>query len=366
MNEQLALKTLSDLVEWDDTEARDEFAWLRLMSKFKYDVYQGYEPGMRFFESLIGWLNQFSNLSDKQIAYQFLKKKLIFFSRNEIAHLVHRLYPEVRKILAKVVADDYGLQPYQVWADKKTIVAYDILLRQSLFVGLSDGAMMDVFRRSNEVRLSNEQIVVAHEISDDKWNDMHLDLDATIKKNSWDAVAEFKHIFLIDDFTASGKSLIDLKENPKKWVGKIGKFIERNHSQMSKKRISKPCCLHVHHYLASSFAENNIKIKIQEIQNDNPDFKIELTFGHIINTRFNVSKESSEDFFDLLSRHYDPGVQTDISGNVMYGYKNCALPVVLEHNTPNNTVGLIWAESVKPTVAPSTPMKPLFRRRTRH
>src|SRR5664279_5385871 len=105
MNEQLALKSLSELLEWGD-EARDEFAWLRLMSKYKYDFYQGYEPGLRFFESLIGWLIQFKAVADRRIAYAFLKNQLIFFSRDEIDHLVHRFYPIVRQILSKLVAQE--------------------------------------------------------------------------------------------------------------------------------------------------------------------------------------------------------------------------------------------------------------------
>jgi hypothetical protein len=27
-----------------------------------------------------------------------------------------------------------------------------------------------------------------------------------------------------------------------------------------------------------------------------------------------------------------------------YGYANCALPLVLEHNTPNNSISLLWAD----------------------
>lgn len=364
MNEQLALKTLSDLIGWDDSEAMNEFAWLRLMARFKYDAYQGYEPGLRFFESLIGWLNQFPEPADKKTAYQFLKKDLIFFSKDEMAHLVHRLYPEVKKVLTKVVAEDFGVQPYEVQADEKTRTAYKILLRQTLFVGISDGAMMDVFRRSNEGTISNEQVVVGHEISTHKWKDMCCDLEKEIKKNGWAVEPEFKHIFLIDDFTASGTSLINLKHDPREWAGKIGKFINRNKEHMDNGGICKPCCLHVHHYIASSRAEGMIKSKIDEIQEEFPEFKIKLTFSHIIENT--VTRDSNPDFFALLEKHYDPSVQTTISGVVKYGYKDCALPVVMEHNTPNNTVSLVWAESKEEVVPPAITMRPLFRRRTRH
>jgi hypothetical protein len=46
------------------------------------------------------------------------------------------------------------------------------------------------------------------------------------------------------------------------------------------------------------------------------------------------------------------------------GYANCALPVVLEHNTPNNSFPLLWAETARANGAHA--MEPLFFRRDRH
>jgi hypothetical protein len=46
-----------------------------------------------------------------------------------------------------------------------------------------------------------------------------------------------------------------------------------------------------------------------------------------------------------------------------YGYANCALPVVLEHNTPNNSIPLLWAETEGKS---GVKMHPLFFRRDRH
>jgi hypothetical protein len=46
------------------------------------------------------------------------------------------------------------------------------------------------------------------------------------------------------------------------------------------------------------------------------------------------------------------------------GYKECALPLILEHNTPNNSISLLWAETTGAHGAHA--MRPLFRRVTRH
>jgi hypothetical protein len=46
-----------------------------------------------------------------------------------------------------------------------------------------------------------------------------------------------------------------------------------------------------------------------------------------------------------------------------YGYADCALPLVLEHNTPNNAIPILWAETEGKL---GEPMRPLFFRRDRH
>ncbi|MHB1098203.1 MAG: phosphoribosyltransferase-like protein [Burkholderiales bacterium] len=363
MNEHLALKTISELLMWD-IEARNEFAWLKLLSTYKYDAYEGYEPGMRFYASLIGWLKQFPDMKDRKTAYAFLKQHLVFFSRQEITHLVHRYWPLVQRTIVKSVADDMGIPTWQVMAKPASKLEFNIQLRQSLFVGLSDGAKMDVFRRDNEGRISNEQTVVGHEIYEEKWSGMLEKLSEDILKAGWTASPIFKHIFLIDDFTASGTSLIR-KETNGKWGGKISKFIDQANKHLNK--LNNPCKVHVHHYIGTKFSKGVVVPLAAEFQGEFPKFKLNLTFGIIIDEKFNVSSATCKEFYELVGKHYDPSVETDISKCVRYGYKQGHLAVVLEHNTPNNTVGLIWAEtsdSIEPK--PATPMTPLFRRRARH
>jgi hypothetical protein len=75
----------------------------------------------------------------------------------------------------------------------------------------------------------------------------------------------------------------------------------------------------------------------------------------------------------LTQTYYDPSLRTkhtDVGGvtHLGLGYGGCALPLVLEHNTPNNAVALLWAETAggdrDGVAAPA--MRPLFRRRQRH
>jgi hypothetical protein len=80
-----------------------------------------------------------------------------------------------------------------------------------------------------------------------------------------------------------------------------------------------------------------------------------------------------DSFIALTQKYYDPVIRTrhtDVGGatHLGLGYGGCALPLILDHNTPNNSVALLWAETDggdhEGTVAP--PMRPLFRRRQRH
>ena len=65
------------------------------------------------------------------------------------------------------------------------------------------------------------------------------------------------------------------------------------------------------------------------------------------------------ELFKRLEKHCKEAGQTDMK----YGYADCALPLVLEHNTPNNAIPLLWAET-EGTLGVA--MQPLFFRRDRH
>lgn len=373
MNENLALDKISTLMQWTAKGLdKSEFEWLRLLSQFKYDNYEGYEPGSRFYPNLIAWLKQFGELTDREIAYDFLKNHLIFFSRPELIHLVYRLSPEVDRVITNAVAKEHGIPHWEVMRSAKT--SFDIQLRQSLFFGLSDGAKMDVFRRDNEGRVSNEQTVVIHEVSPKKFGKLREKLQGEIEKKGWQASPLFKRVFLVDDFTASGTTLIRYEKG--EWSGKVASFID--HLKESEQILHDPCTIHIHHYVGTKFSESKVKEEIEKYKQylDNeraggdtklPELLFTVSFGLVIDDIFNVTSDNCPDFYNLLDQHYDKNVETDTTGSVKYGYKDCKLGIVFEHNTPNNTVGLIWAETSEADLNKTPmPMTPLFRRRTRH
>ena len=94
MRDALARELLAKIMKWEPSDLADETADLQAMT-FRYDEYQQFTPGMRFFESLALWLAQFKTLGEKQIAYQFVRKKMLFISPREMFHLVSLTYPDI-------------------------------------------------------------------------------------------------------------------------------------------------------------------------------------------------------------------------------------------------------------------------------
>jgi hypothetical protein len=64
----------------------------------------------------------------------------------------------------------------------------------------------------------------------------------------------------------------------------------------------------------------------------------------------------------LIEKYYDNSNETDstwLGGtDLKYGFSACGLPLILGHNTPNNSIGLLWADGPQ--------MRSLFPRVTRH
>src|ERR1035441_9665711 len=132
MNQELGLRVLGQVLNWSDDRAREEFARLSILARYKYDSYRDFVAGARFIEKLADWLQQFA-VSDRDAAYQFVVDHLIYLAPAEINHLVELAFPErLQPAIRTATASDLGIQPYQVWATTNSSSAYERLLRSSL------------------------------------------------------------------------------------------------------------------------------------------------------------------------------------------------------------------------------------------
>ena len=374
MNQKLGLRLLGEIMRWADDRARDEFRWLRLMSHFKYDGYEDFRAGVRFIERLSVWLQQFKQ-EHREIAYQFLKDRLVYIGSAEMQLLVERFYSEVvERRLVRTVANKLAIPSYLVWQNPEAVKDFLALRRKTLFMALSDGARIDELRRANVGILSNEQIVVATQLDGPKWKDLLKKL-----RKEQGSEATFSEIYLIDDFIASGTTLLRFDENDQAWTGKLVRFRDTIHE--AKKVLSgleifrEDLSIHIHHYVATAYAESIIDERILEVKQKDKDAawlnNVTFSFGYVLPESLPLTNASTEPFRQLVENYYDASLQnrhSEVSGveSMMYGYRACGLPVVFEHNTPNNSLPLLWADTAGSTSAGVHPMRSLFRRRTRH
>ena len=366
MKHELAFRLIGKLLNWSDADFAKEFRELQLMIDHKYDSYQGFQPATRFHVALLNWLSQFQSVGQRRVAYQFIKDRLVFVSQREMHHLVSLLMPIADRIARKRVAAELGIPFYKTHLNPLATRRLDLLRRRTLYVGLSDGARIDVFRRYNEGRVSNEQVVAFSEISDDKWEDLQVELWKSLARfGPCKDQPQFETVCLVDDFSGSGSSLIRWDQEESKWKGKIPKFYKANAGRVGK-MLSTDCVIHVHHHLASEQARRQIEADVVRFAAEHPKFKYTTSFSYVLPPDIVIGDGCTDPkLVELLRSCYDPKIEDEHTGkNIWYGYKQCGLPLVLEHNTPNNSVALLWAESE--ACATSHRMRPLFARRKRH
>lgn len=367
----LALNLIADIMRWDTEEATREYAWLRLMSAVKYDGYSDFRAGVRFLESLATWLRQFQP-ADRPTAYDFVKTRLVYLSQAEMQRVIEVFIPEtVTPHLRKAAATEVGIKPWEVWGNMDGVAAFNRLLRRSLFVGLSDGSRIDILRRANSPRLVQDQFVPMLDIGDEKWRDLHKELTEALGDD-----ARFDNVYLIDDFTASGTTFIRLVDGV--WKGKLKKFndliVKARASLKGCFPVSDSYALHIHHYVSTEQARAALEDRVADAKAhlENRSFdEVTITEGLRLPASLKMVGGTDAAMLDLCERYYDDHLyqrlkkHCDEAGqsDMKRGYANCALPVVLEHNAPNNAIPLVWAET---TGRHGPPMRPLFRRRDRH
>jgi hypothetical protein len=271
----------------------------------------------------------------------------------------------------RAAADRCGIPYYRIWGDAAATEYYRRLLRQTLFIELSDGARIDVFRRSNADVVSNEQVVTAPRIISTKWDELLGDL----RKSLAEPEARFAFVFLVDDFIASGTTLLRWDEKKIRWNGKLLRFwedLEAAHVVAS--HFESDWVLCVHHYLAThrgaGTAEQRQAEALESRRNAGQGWfeRVKFSYGMMLADDFPVDEPRHAEFLRLVQTYYDESIETEhtkLGGDdARLGFGKCALPLVLEHNTPNNSLALIWAETAGKDG--KHPMRPLFRRRQRH
>lgn len=242
---------------------------------------------------------------------------------------------------------------------------------RSLFLGLSDGARIDRFRRVNNSELSNEQILPYYDLSDEKVEAIKKYLTETLAKiRNKDPSkipcedAKIKLLFLIDDFSASGLSMIRQKNN--KFKGKLAKindFIQKRLTDLNfvNKRDIK---VHIILYVLAEQAQRHLDIMLPQLCGDTySNWQVSAILKLRKDCVFKGDDEDNDIIKQMINNYYDKDIMDDdlrVGGteDVRLGFAGCGLPLVLSHNTPNDSLFLLWSYSEK--------VKGLFPRIPRH
>lgn len=364
MKEQLAERLLARVMNWQPEDVARERPILQALAAYKYDEYQQFSHGMRFIESLALWLNDLKDPKHKEEAYRFVRERLVFFSAAELQHLVSITYPDfIRPHLLRRVAREQKLNPYHA----RLILQHEqfkFAQRSCLFLGLSDGARTDVFRRANDPALSHEQVLQNYEIQTDRAEKLieklREDLSKTCPSHPGVEDARFRTVVLLDDFSASGTSY--LLKTPKGMRGKLSSFtreIFEEKSELANLLETKNLQVLLVLYIATEQAMSHVKAMLAEVWQGR-DVRFEIIAVHPLSHDIRV--EPGDRLEPLLDAHYDTSMEDEHTAKggkgIKFGYAGCGLPVVLSHNTPNNSIYPLWK------LAPT--LRPLFPRVSRH
>ncbi|CAM5779643.1 phosphoribosyltransferase-like protein [Rhizobacter fulvus] len=384
MKDENAQHLLAKVMGWQDQDVvLDKVPVLRLLADYKYDGYQRFGPGKRFVESLALWLNQF-DMPDRAAALDFVLERLVYVSDNELSHLVQHAYPDVIvQERIRLVAEEKGIPTYRVGEIGRD-PRFEELQLKSLYLGLSDGARTNELRRFSSGEISNEQIWQAYELGEAKAEDMLEALGKALTKEPeiappgnediwrlYDAgekaaaeslidllrvkpvpvasqpLPKFTLVWLMDDFSGSGNTYIRFDSKKSKFKGKIKKIYERLHEGDLIDTSHYEVFLLL--YVATRQAIDHIEYWSERFTSENNYKPLQVRVLCIIEPEVGLTHGVPPSLQAILNnpRYYDPlafdeHIEVGGTTTAQMGFAGCALPVVLSHNTPNNSVYMLW------------------------
>lgn len=365
MNDQNAQQLLAKIMGWNDSDTVMKYVFtLQLLADYKYDHYQRFAPGMRFIESLALWLEQFDQV-DRQTALDLVMNRLIYISDKEFSHLVQTAYPDlVVQERMRLVAEEQDIPPHRVGQIRKNRRFKELQLK-SLYLGLSDGARTNEFRRGSDGAISNEQIWQAYELGSEKIDDMVKELGTSLSNAGvpFDD-PKFNLVWLLDDFSGSGNTYIRYDGGNKAFKGKIKKIYDQLHRGDLIDTSHHEVYLLL--YVATRQAVDHIEYWAERFTSEYGYKPLQVRVLCTLEHEVAITRNPDAQLDALIrnSKYYDNRASdqhTRVGGtnDLRFGFARCALPVVLSHNTPNNSLYILWG-------AESYDFRGLFPRVSRH
>jgi len=348
MRDENAQQLLAKVMGWQDEATVLHYVpTLQLLADYKYDHYQRFGPGKRFIESLALWLNQF-DAPDRLAALEFVTDRLVYFSDAEFSHLVETAYPDlIVQERMRLVAEEQDIPRHRVGAIARHARFQELRLK-SLYLGLSDGARTNELRRASNGEIGNDQIWQAYELGSQKADEMVDDLRASLSRTGSSASAvRFNLIWLLDDFSGSGNTYIRLDSGNGEYKGKIPKVYDQLHRGDLVDTSNYEVFLLL--YVATRQAMDHIEYWSERFTSDYGYKPLQLRVLCPLDRDVAVTRSISPGLATLLDneKYCDQGVvdnhfRVGGTNDARMGFAACALPVVLSHNTPNNSLYILW------------------------
>lgn len=369
MKTSLANQLLRTLVGLDEEEEAELVRQLMTMAELKWDSYEGFRAGQRFMESLARWLQGFSDQPTRRRWLDFVLNRLIFVSAAEVDHLIAVTYPDfIRPAVLERAAAASGIARHRK-AQLMNAPAFKVEQRRILVFALSDGARLDVLRRNSD--LSHEQFLPQPAVPDTRREDLRKKLERALTVHGGEGEEPtFNHLLLVDDFYGSGTSLIDLVEGgdgSPTLDGKVAKFREHADSLTVASNdmpalLAKDYSATILLYMASRRAKQHIEDCLARAGLAN---RWGLDVVQVFDEDCRVTDAELLADCDVF---WDPVLEDEHKKCAARGYRDGALPVVLYHNAPNNSVSPLWADSTgrRRQGSESLERRALFPRYERH
>lgn len=355
MHDQTAAQLLAKVMGWTDIAVLQQFLpRLQLLADYKYDHYQRFGPGRRFIENLALWLKQFAP-SDRDAALLLVTKRLVYFSNSEFTHLVSTAYPDmIVQERMRLVGEEHDIDLHRV---RKISLhpRFKELQLKSLYLGLSDGARTNELRRASSREIGNEQIWQAYELSDEKAEDMLAALNSSLRDAGFNANrSRFNLVWLLDDFSGSGNTYIRFDNKSGSFKGKIKKIYERLHRGDLVDTAHYEVFLLL--YTATRQAIDHIEYWSERFTTENNYKPLQVRVLCPIEPEVSMKREAIPEIRNFLGktqyydkRATDKHITVGGTEDARMGFAGCALPVVLSHNSPNNSIYILWGpESYEP------------------
>lgn len=419
MKRELALQLIRSILPdppWNEVDLQDFFKDLEVLAEHKYNSYEMYHPGRLFFENLYLWLSGFETEA-RTAALHFVRENLIFISRREFQQLAQVLHSDkIYQRQLDIVAENTGIPRIRVRMLTQSEECQRIR-RSSLYVALSDGARIDYFRRQH-LDISNEQVLPIYYPSEDKRNNLIAELEKSLGNGarfeclfliddfcgsgrtmlreevtlrlpkaierldipmamraciSYDearqelklaysgqlnseAETEIQGLCEEGVYQDGVRNLIDrYRAGEGKLVGSLTRMVTDVRDLITPSTHIFLCPL-----LTTQYAIERLKPLIPRL--DSPFDRLEILPGAILPDSIRINPPPAAGVSDmnigtLCEDYYREELGDEHTGSIKYGYDHCGLPLVLHHNTPNNSIYLLWVRKLP---------NPLFVRYERH